>query len=227
MRRGGRIGFTLIELLVVIAVISLIAGLLFPVFAQAREKARQAKCLSNLRQLAIGMLMYAEDHDELLPPVLIGDRDRLRQVLLNLLGNALKFTERGGVTLRVRRQREHFDPVGVRFEVIDTGVGIAAEAVPTLFERFTLGDTSTLRGWNKYDIAPAGGDRMFHQSLEFRLWHVGAFFDVGSVWDRSSEAKTRYSTGFGAHSDNGFLTFAFPLNTDNGGGLTFMAGVRF
>jgi hypothetical protein len=96
-----------------------------------------------------------------------------------------------------------------------------------LFERFTLGDTSTLRGWNKYDIAPAGGDRMFHQSLEFRLWHVGAFFDVGSVWDRSSDAKTRYSTGFGAHSDNGFLTFAFPLNTDNGGGLTFMAGVRF
>jgi outer membrane protein assembly factor BamA len=96
-----------------------------------------------------------------------------------------------------------------------------------LFERFTLGDTSTLRGWNKYDIAPAGGDRMFHQSLEYRFWHVGLFFDVGSVWDRSSDAKTRYSTGFGVHSDNGFLTLAFPLNTDNGSGVTFMAGVRF
>ena len=62
-------GFTLVELLVVIAVITILAAILFPVFAQAREKARQTSCASNARQLALGVLMYAEDHDETLPPV--------------------------------------------------------------------------------------------------------------------------------------------------------------
>jgi prepilin-type N-terminal cleavage/methylation domain-containing protein len=60
-------GFTLIELLVVIAIIALLAAILFPVFAQAREKARQASCLSNVKQLALGVLMYAQDFDERLP----------------------------------------------------------------------------------------------------------------------------------------------------------------
>ena len=56
-----RRGFTLIELLVVIAIIAILAAILFPVFAQAREKARQTSCLSNLRQLSTGMTMYAQD----------------------------------------------------------------------------------------------------------------------------------------------------------------------
>ncbi len=60
MRRG----FTLIELLVVIAIIAILAAILFPVFARAREKARQATCQSNLKQLALGVLMYCQDYDE-------------------------------------------------------------------------------------------------------------------------------------------------------------------
>src|SRR5947199_8397300 len=62
-------GFTLIELLVVIAIIAILAALLFPVFAQAREKARQTSCLSNLRQIGTGMTMYAEDNDGVFSPV--------------------------------------------------------------------------------------------------------------------------------------------------------------
>lgn len=61
-------GFTLIELLVVIAIIAILAAILFPVFAQAREKARSISCLSNLNQIAKGFLMYTQDYDEQFPP---------------------------------------------------------------------------------------------------------------------------------------------------------------
>ncbi|MCE5217347.1 DUF1559 domain-containing protein [bacterium] len=63
-----RHGFTLIELLVVIAIIAILAAILFPVFARAREKARQSSCSSNLKQLALGVEMYAQDYDEKLCP---------------------------------------------------------------------------------------------------------------------------------------------------------------
>jgi len=61
-------GFTLIELLVVIAIIAILAAILFPVFARAREKARQSSCLSNVKQIVLGVLMYAQDYDEVLIP---------------------------------------------------------------------------------------------------------------------------------------------------------------
>ncbi len=64
---GRRQGFTLIELLVVIAIIAILAAILFPVFARAREKARQASCQSNQKQITLAVLMYVQDYDERFP----------------------------------------------------------------------------------------------------------------------------------------------------------------
>jgi prepilin-type N-terminal cleavage/methylation domain-containing protein/prepilin-type processing-associated H-X9-DG protein len=64
---GTRRGFTLIELLVVIAIIAILAAILFPVFARAREKARQTSCLSNVKQNTLAFMMYAQDYDETYP----------------------------------------------------------------------------------------------------------------------------------------------------------------
>src|SRR4051794_23044778 len=78
-RRSGEPGmpsrraFTLIELLVVIAIIAILAAILFPVFAQAREKARQATCQSNLKQIGTAFSLYLQDYDETFPNTGVGD----------------------------------------------------------------------------------------------------------------------------------------------------------
>jgi prepilin-type N-terminal cleavage/methylation domain-containing protein/prepilin-type processing-associated H-X9-DG protein len=67
MQRTRKSAFTLIELLVVIAIIAILAAILFPVFAQAREKARMTACLSNMKQIGTSLMMYAQDYDETFP----------------------------------------------------------------------------------------------------------------------------------------------------------------
>ena len=74
-------GFTLIELVVVIAIIAILAAILFPVFAKAREKGRQTSCLSNNRQYAAAMLMYTQDYDETFPMSVYPTAGRDRHIL--------------------------------------------------------------------------------------------------------------------------------------------------
>ena len=69
LNQNRRSGFTLIELLVVIAIIAILAAILFPVFARARENARRSSCTSNLKQIALGVIQYRQDNDELFPAV--------------------------------------------------------------------------------------------------------------------------------------------------------------
>jgi two-component system sensor histidine kinase RpfC len=79
------------------------------------------------------------------PPALRGDPHYLRQVLVNLAGNAVKFTERGSVTLHVSAQRETETAVSLKFSIRDTGIGIAPEALKKIFDSFTQADQSTTR----------------------------------------------------------------------------------
>ena len=97
MRSSRRIGFTLIELLVVIAIIAILAAILFPVFARAREAARKTACLSNTNQIAKGFLMYNQDYDETFPPwtanhcgVYAGGAFDLHYMYPNLVGPYIK-----------------------------------------------------------------------------------------------------------------------------------------
>ena len=95
-----------------------------------------------------------------------------------------------------------------------------------LFERFALGDSRTLRGWDKYDIAPAGGDRMFSASAEYHFHALMLFLDAGSVWDTGVDKRVRFSTGAGVTAGPVFATLGFPLNTDEFRAV-FTMGFRF
>jgi outer membrane protein assembly factor BamA len=102
-----------------------------------------------------------------------------------------------------------------RHHVEATGMAGSISGDAPLFERFTLGDSRTLRGWDKYEIAPAGADRMLHSSVEYRYTGIGLFLDVGSVWDADTERHVRVSTGLGFYAGPAFFVVGFPLNTDD------------
>ena len=107
--------------------------------------------LSNTFALQVSgkNLLYSLKLDEKIPETLVGDEGRLRQILVNLVGNALKFTDHGGVTLEVQQEEAADKRVKLRFSVIDTGCGIADEERSHLFEAFTQvgeSDSQTFAG---------------------------------------------------------------------------------
>ena len=105
-------------------------------------------------------IAVAEAVDPRLPPALIGDRARLRQVLVNLLNNAVKFTKVGSVTLKVRRLRSTAHGECIRFGVHDTGIGIASDQLDRLFQRFTQVDGSIHRDFGGTGLGLAIAKRL-------------------------------------------------------------------
>ena len=87
--------------------------------------------------------------------------------------------------------------------------GLVAGRAP-LFERFVLGNSMYLRGWNRFEINPLGGNRMAHNSVEYRYGPFQAFYDSGAVWDSGQPAIIRHSFGWGMHQGPVFLAVAFP-----------------
>jgi hypothetical protein len=105
------------------------------------------------------------------------------------------------------------------------GVGTMSGRAP-LYERFSVGDTERVRGWNKFDIDPLGGSRTAWGSVEYRYDHFLVFYDVGSVWDRGEARVARHGAGAGFGASGWFLAVAFPLRS-HGVQPVFMVGTTF
>lgn len=103
--------------------------------------------------------------------------------------------------------------------------GLIAGDAP-LFDRFVLGNSTTLRGWNKFDIAPTGGNRAAHGSVEYRVRFLQVFYDTGCVWDRDQDRSVRHSAGIGLRKGNFSVAMAFPLREGRADPI-LMAGMNF
>ncbi len=104
------------------------------------------------------------------------------------------------------------------------------EGTAPLFERFSLGNSFLLRGWDKFDVAPLGGSRLAYGSLEYRYRPFQVFWDFGSVWDAGQTIRVRHSIGIGVVSRDTpvggwFASVAFPVRLNDVGAVV-MFGVR-
>jgi prepilin-type N-terminal cleavage/methylation domain-containing protein len=160
LRRAGRrrLAFTLIELLVVIAIIAILAAILFPVFARAREAGRRSGCLSNMRQIGVALGMYLQDHDGVFPP----GGPKSWEAGRNRLVGQLQPYVRNDLLFRCPSDRGWF------------------QRQPTVFESFGCSYTDALRNvWGGTDLqyrseaeltAPASRPVMWDMN---ELWHPG------------------------------------------------------
>jgi outer membrane translocation and assembly module TamA len=107
---------------------------------------------------------------------------------------------------QVRYQWTH----GKHLVLDDLTAGVITGQAP-LFERYVLGNSSTLRGWNKYELDPLGGNRMVHNSVEYRYGVFQVFYDAGAIWDSGDTAVPRHSIGVGLRQGGFSLAMAFPV----------------
>ena len=114
------------------------------------------------------------------PNNVIGDPTRLRQVIMNLLGNAIKFTASGTVALRVETDDDPLSPKSLRFSVQDTGIGIPGETLPRVFERFTQADSSTTRRFGGSGLGLTISKRLV-ELMGGRIW-VESIVESGSIF---------------------------------------------
>jgi len=123
------------------------------------------------------------------PDMVKGDPGRLRQILVNLVGNAIKFTERGEVALKVQLEREEGDRVTLQFVVSDTGIGIAPDKLDSIFESFAQADTSTTREYGGTGLGLTISKRLI-ELMGGTIWiesvlGVGSHFHFTIQLDRS------------------------------------------
>lgn len=135
------------------------------------------------------------------PEWIVGDPNRLRQIVINLVNNAIKFTEEGEVVVEVRKEKEDDDSVTLHFIVEDTGIGIPAEKQKTIFEKFTQADSSTSRKYGGTGLGLAISSKLV-QMMGGQIWvesprpnqsnkkgGPGSVFHFTAVFGKKWEAK--------------------------------------
>jgi|SRR5581483_11028836 len=100
-----------------------------------------------------------------------------------------------------------------RHELSDEVMAGVITGEAPLFERFVLGNSSTLRGWNRFDIDPVGGDRVAHNTVDYRYRWFQTFWDTGAIWSRGEAGIVRHSLGAGIREGIFFVAVAFPVRS--------------
>jgi hypothetical protein len=95
-----------------------------------------------------------------------------------------------------------------------------------LFDRFYLGTSKTLRGWHKFDFDPIGGNRMVHNSVEYRYGIFEVFYDTGAIWENGESPAAKHSLGLGLRQGAFFIALAFPVRSGRVDPI-FMAGMTY
>jgi hypothetical protein len=113
-----------------------------------------------------------------------------------------------------------------RHVLLESAAAGVVDGCAPLFDRFVLGNSSTLRGWNKFDLDPLGGNRMLHNTVEYRYRVFQAFYDTGSVWDRGRPAVPRHGVGVGLHQGSFSLAVAVPVKEGHIEPI-FMVGMNY
>jgi hypothetical protein len=114
---------------------------------------------------------------------------------------------------------------GKQVLIEDLTAGMIAGQAP-LFERFVLGNSSTLRGWSKFDLDPLGGNRMVHNTVEYRYGAFQIFYDTGAIWDSGQAVEDRNTAGIGLRQGVFSASIAFPLREGHIDPI-FMVGMNY
>lgn len=182
------LAFTLIELLVVIAIIAVLAAILFPVFAKARGKAREAACSSNLKQIGLSIRMYTQDYDELYPFV-VDPSDKFAPQIWNaypafqsMIPNMPMLQD--ALQPYIKSLNLFSCPSDIGFQMVEFN-GVPLDASPSSFQKF--GTSYLYRTEISFNHA---GEGTFHTPSELNV-----LLDASGLWHGSAEAR-RYNVLF-------------------------------